>query len=278
MEKMKSIVRIVGVVVNIRRYDFSNGNGKFDLTLNVGDSKVYAEYWYFKNKIAFGDNKITPSAFQNKFIDSEGKSKGERLFGFGEMFINEYTNKKGELKRFTKPRLFKCYPTESEDDYASFETKGIITSYDFDIETKTVKMKLGILSEAWDKNLRKNVPKVKYLDVIDDSGVMLGREEVTIGWEISVRGYIYNTSGQTTDAWGRKSNVNSKYGNYISYLDEANELSEQQMEYEQALNGGEIQPPIEMTKEEPMVVKNEPDDMEVAAEDDFDDEMEDIDF
>lgn len=268
MAKHHSNLLVRGEVVGATKFDFkTKGNGKINITVSANGLTLTTQLFFFKNKVKLNKEEMSISAFLKKIVDGDGRGIGTRIFGFGEYFENRYTNKEGKTNIYNEARLYSVFIVGDDEEYLSFNTKGIVESVtSIDEDTR---LRIGVIDKQWNRDLKKEVPAIKYLNVTISKDYLnsIGEtsaytaEEIVEGTEVELGGSIVYGSSAKIDQFGRRKGEGVKKGNYVVIIDDINEYPDLE-EYEKIKNG---------RLEEPEKPKDDD-----IADDDFD--LEDDDF
>lgn len=240
---------------------------------------------YGKKALKYGKEYLTLDEIRNKFVDSEGNSLGKGISTFGTDFYDDnWTDKTGRIHKTTRKHVFIMRDLKDQVVGNTFDVIGIVENVNEDSDGN-VKLKVGSIVNAWDKEKKELAPTVRFitLKLADSYEMKQGSSWETpeyipfdIGDEIHVKGDLLYVP-RKRDRYG-ESVGDMLDGNYVQRIISVSEPDD--IDYYEELKRGRIKE----TKQEKVKNTEQKQDQEeqkqvnISDIDEDDDFLDDIDF
>ena len=283
---MGSRSNMTGEVVAVKRTDFKNNLGKLDIGIKDNDSTVWAEQFFFNDKIFFCGERVGIDDMLEE-IDPDQLDENAVVTAFGDLYEQEYKNKDGKKSKITKTKLIGMYLSEKEPEefFNGFTARGIVENVFENEENEETNIKIGFPAEEWDKDVQDNVKVIHYVNVILPDEVE--HEDIDEGYDITVKGQILNAATQKRDKYGEIIDGEIKRGNYIEVVTKVDDDPDTE-KYDDIKSGNYEDDEIDVAEEKPRKVKSKKtakkpvkkkeEVIPLEEDDDYDDLEEDVDF
>ena len=241
-------------VVAVKRTDFKNNSGKLDIGIKDNDSTVWAEQFFFNDKIFFGGERVGIDDMLEE-IDPDQLDENAVVTAFGDLYEQEYKNKDGKKSKITKTKLIGMYLSEKEPEefFNGFTARGIVENVLENEENEETNIKIGFPAEEWDKGVQDNVKVIHYVNVILPDEVE--HEDIDEGYDITVKGQILNVATQKRDKYGEIIDGEIKRGNYIEVVTKVDDDPDTE-KYDDIKSGNYEDDEIDVAEEKPKKVKS----------------------
>lgn len=259
----QSTCRLCGRVVSIKEYDYTDNVGKFEIGIRDDTSTVFCDYLYYKKKVKYGKEKISPKKFMDIFVDEDGHSKGVEVKALGNVYEKSFYNKKSlKVEHYTKPEIYWIYDRYDNDIVAnSFSTNGVVE--DISIVDDEMRITVGVIGVRYDRESKEAVNCATVMKLKAEGEMIDELAEIQVGYGIDVRGRIVNRASVEYDEYGDPlEDVDKKRGYYIKKIVNVTEYPDVE-EYEAFKNKkkeASTQKPIK--RETKPVVEDVPDDLD----------------